>query len=214
MGRSAENFREVLDKNAILVAGESSYIDIAKGAHPVHVAIIFDVTSYGPHTAAIYAHQGRGGDDHAFQEAYELLEEWMREHQSDVLRELEAEYGERADEVFMENAQGESWTLEPEEFGKAIKGTDASKFIEVYNSKEERFDPRDETLQKRLLTAFDERILIQKVARDLFDFALDEDDEKEVIRAAKPWFEEFWQGTPMKWSKYERWLEAVIEATR
>jgi hypothetical protein len=98
----------------------------------------------------IYAYQNRyhGNPDEPLQNAYEMLEEWKREHYGDDLEELELEeeWGERANEVFTESFDGWSFRLDPREFGEAIRGSKAEKYIDLTDShKEQR-----EELQERL----------------------------------------------------------------
>lgn len=131
------HFVEWLDKGVILRDGEANVIDVAKGADAVWVAIVVDVEGYGPHEGAIYVDQNRyhASADTALQEAYELLENYKREHMTKKERkELEKEWGERADEIMTETFSAMIWKLDPVEFGKAIKGTKAAKFIETYDS--------------------------------------------------------------------------------
>jgi hypothetical protein len=219
MSRNAGEFREALERSAVLIGGDGDVVDVYEDAWPVHVAIVFDVDSIGPHIAAIYAAQG-GSEDGALQEAYEILEEWKRGHQGKHLRELEKEYGDEADGLFMENTNARTWTLKPDEFGKAIKGTDASKYIETYNSEKETFDPRDEEFQKKLLTSFDQDVAPAVAAKKLVKFELDKDDETEIIREAEDWHKDFWAGAYGKrmektpWKEYKAWLRDFVAATR
>jgi len=234
VSRDAKHLREVLDEGVHLVNGDADgSIDVAAGA-PVFVGIVVDVTGYGPHTGTIYAMQNpyHGNPDEPLQEASEMLEEWKHEHYDDYYKELVAEQleelkkeGKRgrdledlahqnADELFRETFDGWSFQLDPGEFGKAIKGTDASKYIETYNSEKESFDPRSEDLHKKLLTAFEHEEDPKKVADRLIKFALDLDDEKELRREAYDWFKDFWAGTKMDWKNYDDFLGQVATETR
>lgn len=60
---------------------------------PVHVAVVYAESGYGPHTASLYIDQNRfhASPDTALQEAYEMHEAWMKEHYDDHLKELEEE---------------------------------------------------------------------------------------------------------------------------
>jgi hypothetical protein len=59
---------------------------------PVHVCIVVDVSGYGPHAGSLYCqNQYHASQDYALQTAYEMHEEWLREHYADHLKELEEE---------------------------------------------------------------------------------------------------------------------------
>lgn len=138
----AEHFRKWLDEGVILRDGEGS-VEISEdrfsGQDPVWVAIVVDVQGYGPHEGAIYADQNRyhASADTALQEAYEILENYERDHMSKKDREdLEKEWGDRADEIMTETYDAMIWKLDPKEFAKAIKGSKAAKFISVHDSKD------------------------------------------------------------------------------
>lgn len=125
VSKDPKHFKEILDKGVILVAGDGDVIDL-DDPEPVRVAVMFDVSGYGPHVGAIYAMQ-RGHVDEALQAADELLEEWTLD-----------KYPESADnEHFTETFDGFSWTLSPEDFADAIEGTSATKFIETTEEEEE-----------------------------------------------------------------------------
>jgi hypothetical protein len=119
--KSVKEFAEFLDKNVILVAGgNDGYID--PYAEEVHVAIVVNVTGYGPHTGAIFVDQNRfhASADTALEGAYELLEEWERDH-----------YPEADDEHRTETFEGQTWTLPALKFADAIDGTAAERFIDI-----------------------------------------------------------------------------------
>lgn len=141
VSKDIKHFEDVLEKGVILVdGGADGHIDVGAGKDdPVWVSIVVDVEGYGPHTGVIYAYQNRyhGNPDEPLQNAYELLEEWKREHFADDLKELEEEWGERADEIFRETFDGWSFKLDPREFGEAIRGTKASKYIDLEDSHKE-----------------------------------------------------------------------------
>jgi hypothetical protein len=118
---------------------------------PVHVAIVVDVSGYGPHTGSMYVDQNRyhGSSDSALESAYEMHEEWMRENYSDHLKDLEKdrlkehvdEYLDKhpkatredaveavqedayqeADEWFRENMDAVIWKMTATEFLDAIE---------------------------------------------------------------------------------------------
>lgn len=116
---TVEEFKEFLEKAVILVTGESSsYID--PHAEEVHVAIVVNVTGYGPHVGAIYVDQNRfhASADTALEGAHELLEEWERDHYPDA-------------EENTETFEGRTWTLPALKFTEAIYGTKAEEFIDV-----------------------------------------------------------------------------------
>lgn len=132
VNKDAANFREVLEKGVILVGGEivdNNSISLDDD-DPVSVAIIVNVTGYGPHVGAICATQG-GHVDSALQAADEILEDWEMARNQDYFAELEKEYGDEAREVFTETFDGYMWELSPQEFANAIEGTDVEKYIEI-----------------------------------------------------------------------------------
>lgn len=138
--KDAEHFEKILKEAVILVDGDGDSIDTSPDADKVSVAIVVNVTGYGPHVGTIYAEQGRHPDS-ALQEAFEILEHWELDHNLDYLKELEKEYEKehegRAMEVFTETFDGWSWVLDPKDFAKAIKGTKAEKYVETYDSSKE-----------------------------------------------------------------------------
>lgn len=137
LNRDAKHFRQWLDEGVHLVGGETDgYVDVGKRAEPVHVAIVVDVTSYGPHQGAIYAQNG-GHIDHALQEAYDVLKTWKMEHYPEYYKELEKEHGDDADGVFTETFDALIWQLDPREFAKALKGSKAAKYIDTEDRTED-----------------------------------------------------------------------------
>lgn len=129
-----KDFEKFLDEAVILVAGEASSV-IDPYAEEVHVAIVFNVTGYGPHVGAIYADQNRfhAGSDEALQGAHELLEEWEEEHYPDA----DAEHR-------TETFDGRTWTLPAREFADAIYGRKAEEFIDVEGDDEEAEEETEE----------------------------------------------------------------------
>lgn len=128
----AKNFREVLEKGVILVAGEvvdNNSIDLDSDER-VTIAIIMDVNGFGPHVAAIAASQG-GHPDAALEVADELLEEWTHDH-----------YPDANTETF----DGLTWELTPHEFDAAIEGTKADEFFadDIYEEGDEDDDGDDD----------------------------------------------------------------------
>ena len=133
ISKDLKNFKETLEKGVILVGGEvvdNNSIDPDDDA-PVSVAIIVDVTGYGPHVGAISAVQG-GHPDAALEVAHEILEEWERDH-----------YPEADEDTRTETFDGQVWTLPVEDFVAAIKGTPAEKHIDIVEYEDE--DEDDET---------------------------------------------------------------------
>ena len=139
-----KRFREYLEKGVILIGGETvdnNSIDIEDDS-PVTVAIVVNVTGYGPHVGAIAA--GQGHIDEALNAAHDVLEEWEMDHNPDYFAELEKEYGERASEVFTETFDGVMWELSPEEFVEAIEGTKAKEYIDVVESEDDDEEPDED----------------------------------------------------------------------
>jgi hypothetical protein len=128
-----KEFAEFLDKAVILVAGESSgHID--PHAEEVHVAIVVNVTGYGPHVGAIYVDQNRfhASPDGSLEEAHGLLEEWERDH-----------YPEADEDTRTETFDGRTWTLPALEFTEAIYNTKAEQFVDVLDEEDEPDEPPD-----------------------------------------------------------------------
>ncbi len=163
VSKDLENFKETLEKGVILVGGEAvdnNSID-PEDDTPVAVAIVVNVTGYGPHIGAICAVQGH--IDEALQEGYQILEEWEMDHNPDYFKELEAEYGEeRASEVFTETFDGIMWELPAEDFIAAIKGTPAEKLIDVVEYEEEEEETEGGVLEEG-------RVSEPNDARDVLD---------------------------------------------
>lgn len=190
VSRDAKHFREVLEGAVILVDGDADgYIDIGAGKDdPVWVGIIVDVMGYGPHTGTIYAYQNRyhGNPDEPLQAAEELLEEWEREHYAEDekeryeerLKELEEEKPDMspeeresqawqyAEEARRETYDGWSFRLNPREFGEAIRGTEAEKYIDTHDSHAERREELRERLAdlRRFLARYEDEISPKEVA--------------------------------------------------
>jgi hypothetical protein len=143
ISKDLENFKGTLEKGVILVGGEvvdNNSIDIDDDT-PVSVAIVVNVTGYGPHIGVICAVQGHV--DEALQEAYEILEEWEMDHNPDYFKELEKEHGDEASSVFTETFDGIMWELPAEDFVAAIKGTAAEKYIDVIEYEDEPSELRE-----------------------------------------------------------------------
>lgn len=129
----AKDFENHLKNNVILVAGEADSVSLDDD-DPIFVAIVVNVTGYGPHPGAIFAHQNRfhATEDSALEGAHEVLEEWEREH-------YPAESDED-EEHRTETFDGLVWQLTPEEFADAICETSAVKFLGL----EDEFEEEDE----------------------------------------------------------------------
>jgi hypothetical protein len=130
-----EALARMLDEGVILQGGEGS-VDLSDD-DPVYVGLVMDVSGYGPHTASIYVEQNRyhGSRDSALQGAYEIHEEWMREHYADHLKELYEEAlkehngdedaaWQQADEYFREDMDGRAY---------AVSATDLWKIVQAGN---------------------------------------------------------------------------------
>lgn len=138
VSKDAAHFREVLEKGVILVGGEitdNNSISLDDD-DLISVAIVVNVTGYGPHVGAIGATQG-GHIDSALQAADEILEDWEMDHNQEYFAELEKEHGDEAHAVFTETFDGFMWELTPREFADAIEGTGVEKFIEIDEPEEE-----------------------------------------------------------------------------
>jgi hypothetical protein len=189
VSRDAKHFRDVLEEGVILVdGGADGVIDIGAGPDdPVWVGIMVDVMGYGPHTGTIYAYQNRyhGNPDEPLQEAETLLEDWEREHFAEdqkerfeeYLKELEEEHPDmdpeeresqawqQADEASRETHDGWSFRLNPREFGDAIRGTKAAKYIDVHDSHAERREELQEKLAdlRRFYARYEDEISPKEV---------------------------------------------------
>lgn len=123
--RDADEFRRFIQQSVVIVdGGAESDIDVRYAAW-VHVAVVFDVSGYGPHQAAIYAIQNHyhGSADAALDPAFEILEEWIRDHYH--------QDADPDDESVTETFDARGWKLSAFEFAEAIEGTNASKFIDI-----------------------------------------------------------------------------------
>lgn len=131
--KEALNFWRFLSKATIPVAGDG--IVEMSDESPVYVAIVVDVTGYGPNVGAIFAEQNRyhGSKNGALEGAYELLEDWTREHEDEKDRlEREREWGDRADEIMTETFNGRAWKIPAREFARVLRLVPkAARFIEV-----------------------------------------------------------------------------------
>jgi len=118
--------RQFLQASVILVDGGAESIINVRDRDPVFVSIVVDVDGHGPHQGAIYAHQNRfhANADTAMEAAFELLEEWIREHY----------HPNDPDDSFTETFDAAGWKLSAADFADAIEGTDAAKFIEVMDA--------------------------------------------------------------------------------
>lgn len=118
--------KRLLKQAAILVDGGA---DLYNERDRVHVALVFDVSGYGPHPATIFASQQHV--DAALEDAYGLLEEWAINHYPKHLADLEKEYGDQGREVFTETFDGRWFTMPFRDFARAIRGTKAEKYIDL-----------------------------------------------------------------------------------
>lgn len=137
------DLRRFTEKAVILREGEGTIqLD---DEDEVHVAIVFEMSGYGPHEAAIFVDQNRyhASPDTALQGADEILEQYKWEHHFDEYENLVKDFGEQMVQdfgMFTENFDGCVWALSPEEAAAAIEGTDAAKFIDIYAPEEEDTD--------------------------------------------------------------------------
>lgn len=122
--------KRLLKQAAVLVDGEA---DLYDSESPVHVAIVFNVEGYGPHVATIYAENNRyhSSPDTAIQAAYEMLEQWEIEKYPENVAELQEEYGDDWNEILTETFDGRWFTMSFRDFARAIRGTDAEKYIDL-----------------------------------------------------------------------------------
>lgn len=130
------DIKEFLDRAVILVDGEGT-INV-DDEDPVHIAVVFEMSGYGPHMAAIFVDQNRyhASPDTALQGAYEILEEYKWEHHSDEYDMLVEDFGEQEVQdfgMFTETFDAALWTLDPVEAAEAIRGTKAEAFIDIYD---------------------------------------------------------------------------------
>jgi hypothetical protein len=148
--QSAEDFARDLNKAFIIVQADGSVDECSDDS--VYVAIVYDESGYGPHTASLYVDQNRyhGSADTSLQAAYEMHEEWMREHYSDHLKELEEERlaehvkkylyrnEDASNEAAIEAVQEAAWQEADEWFRETMGGLSyqltASEFVAVLDS--------------------------------------------------------------------------------
>lgn len=132
----AKEFERLLEA-FILVEGEGDVqVGGPGGTDPVHVAVVYDVVSYGPHTSAIYVDQNRyhASGDTALQAAYEILEQWELDYQSEAaktgdtyLKDLQEEWGDEWMEIMTETFDGQTFQMSAEEFA------------DIYNRNKEKY---------------------------------------------------------------------------
>jgi len=129
-----DHLRKWLEKNVILRGGEGDVrLD---DTDPVHIAIVVDVTGYGPHEGAIFVDQNRyhASADTALQGAYEILEQYYHDNYQDHYDELVQDHGQQAVDdygMFTETFDAVTWELSSIDAAEAIAGTDAQKFIDI-----------------------------------------------------------------------------------
>lgn len=180
-----KRFREYLEKGVILVGGESvdnNSIDPDNDT-PVSVAVVVNVTGYGPHIGVICAVQGHV--DEALQEGYEILEDWEMDHNPDYFKELEAEHGESASEVFTETFDAVMWELPVEDFVAAIKGTTAEKYIDIVEYEDEPTELRENDDGIRLYGPGKFNTILDGYA---YDVTLDGADEEVSLGEGNGWY--------------------------
>lgn len=117
-----------LIKNAALLVDGGS--DLYNTKDPVTVALVFDVTSFGPHQAAIFADQS-SSPDLAIQGAYEFLEVWKIKNYREHVLEIQEEYGDEWRDILTETFDGRWFTMSFRDFARAIRGTKAEKYIDL-----------------------------------------------------------------------------------
>lgn len=155
----AAHLREFIERGVHLVGGEAEGIDIDDPS-PVFVSIVVDVTGIGPHQGVICAYQNRfhGNPNKPLEQAYEILEDWIREH-----------YHEGGgDESVTETFDAVGWKLSARDFATAIAGTKAAEYIEVYSSKSDEPEQLQErAMPRRMMNAPHARKEIQELIEEL-----------------------------------------------
>ena len=143
--KNAKDFKRMLDA-LIFKYGEGTVR--FDWDEPVWVAVVVDVSGYGPHVGAIVVEQAFRGGDEAIQRAYEILEQEMMDDPqfADHIKDLQEEYGDDWNEIFTETFDGRLWEMTPEEFVWATedkigdKYSDVTKFIDIEEEEEEEED--------------------------------------------------------------------------
>ncbi len=139
--KDAKDFKRMLDAFIFKYGEGTVRFDMDD---PVGVAVVYDVSGYGPHVSAIVVEQAVKGTEEAIQSAYEILEQEMMDDPqfADHIKDLQEEYGNDWGEVFTEAFDGQTWEMTPEEFVWATedkigdKYRDVTKFIDIEEEEE------------------------------------------------------------------------------
>lgn len=131
MPHYAPDLKGLLENGVILRDGEG-WIKLTD-EDPVHIAIVADVQGYGPHEAAIFVDQNRyhASPDLALQGAYDILEQYMMNHNADHVKELMDEWGDEWDSILTETFDGWTWKMSADDAVAVILGTDAEGFVQI-----------------------------------------------------------------------------------
>ena len=155
--QNAETFAQDLERAFIIVQADGWVNECYDEGDLVHASIVYDESGYGPHTASLFVDQNRyhASSDTVLQGAYEMHEEWMREHYGDHLTELmEERLAEHvkdylnsnpgaSNEDAIEAVQDEAYQEADEWFRETMNGffyeMSASEFVAVLDSSTSKY---------------------------------------------------------------------------
>jgi hypothetical protein len=122
------------DPPSVYVRTGEGTIDLSD-KDPVHIAVVFDVQGFSGHSASIYVDQNRyhASVDTALQEAFSMLEQREIDANPDYVAELMEEWGDEWTDILTETFDARTWTLQPEDAARAIRGTPAALWIDIYD---------------------------------------------------------------------------------
>jgi hypothetical protein len=197
----ADHLRKWLEEGVLLKADRVEGSVDLDDEDLVHVAIVVNVTSIGPHVGAMYVDQNRyhASADTSLQEAFEILQQWELDNNQDYFAELEQEYGDEAFDVFTETFDGLTWKLSPREFADAVAGTRADGLVDIRGGEGEGGAEEARRRGPRTVRQYDKGFYVMKWGGGTYTsvgwFSTRREAENEVERIKRSGA---WRGMPVK----------------